>query len=554
MQSKNHLAEIQRIGVALQEAERTNNIDAQLHLYEQLTRVTPACTVAHAQLAHLLFGQGEQEKAMAYVSKALTLPNDLAADQLIFQHVHKIKSYVVQLPQARAWFKENPNIWRFKLLHEALMHCQAYTEAEQLILSMFEQSPSNTDQSHLLSLLGQVYYQLGRYHETIGCYQAGLELTPDNRTQIFNLGTALEQVGRYSEAVTFYQKILEKDPNDAGVHNNLALVMLRLGEFELGWQHYEWRWNIALRDQHQQFNIPRWSGQPLKGKTLLVWAEQGIGDHIMFSSMLSELSALGGKLYYEIYARLDSLFTRTFSNVEFLRREPDGETEHNGTRVFRQRWPQADYQIPMGSLTRIFRNSRESFGEGTAYLRPDPTMLEEMRTRYRTLFPGKRLIGISWRGGKALHTERQSRRVGFEDLKRLSKLHNVQLIDLQYDSTEQDRTVLRDAGLKIYHDDTVDPTAIMEGQAAQICALDAVVSVDNTTVHLAGALGVPTYALIQLNPNWRWGMNEGQSLWYKSVQLFRNRELLNWQETLDRVVNKMITDGIISHHSAEQNQ
>lgn len=554
MQSRTQLAEIQRIGAALQEAERSNNVDAQLRLYEQLTRLTPACTLAHAQLAHLLFDRGEQEKAITHVTLALELPCDINADQLIFQHLHTMRAYVTQLSQARAWYKQNPNIWRFKLLHEALMHVQAYTEAEQLILGVLEQPTPKTDVSHLLSLLGQVYYQLGRFHDTIGCYQAGLELTPDNRTQIFNLGTALEQVGRYSEAVTHYQKILAKDPNDAGVHNNLALVMLRLGEFELGWKHYEWRWNIALRDQQQHFNIPRWTGEPLEGKTLLVWAEQGIGDHIMFSSMLDELSRLGGTLHYEIYARLDSLFTRTFSNVNFLQREPDGQSEYNGTQLYRQRWPQADYQIPMGSLTGIFRNNLESFGEGKAYLRPDPALLKETRSRYQALFPGKTLIGVSWRGGKALHSERQSRRIGFDDLSALAKLQNVQFIDLQYDSTEQDRNALRQAGLEIYQDDTVDPTAIMEAQAAQLCALDAVVSVDNTTVHLAGALGVPTYALIQLNPNWRWGMSEGRSLWYNSVQLFRNRQILNWQETIDRVIEKIRDDGIVQTQIAGQSQ
>ncbi|MDF3874048.1 tetratricopeptide repeat protein [Pseudomonas putida] len=547
MQSRKLQAEIQSIGAALQHAERTQDIDTQLRLYEKLTRLTPACTLAHAQLAHLLFERDDHEQALAHVEQALTLPYDEAADKLIFQHLHKHKPSIAQLGKAKTWYSAHPNIWRFKLLYEALMHAQAYSEVEPLVLAALEQPLSRTDQSHLLTLLAQAYYQLARYHDCVGCYQAGLELTPNNQTQHFNLGTALEQVGRYSEAVNQYQKVLALEPDHGGVHNNLAIVMLRLGQFEDGWRQYEWRWDIALREQNQHFNIPRWSGEPLEGKTLLVWAEQGIGDHIMFSTMLSELQQRGGNLCYEIYARLDSLFERSFPDVTFLRRETDGETAHQGARVFKQRWPNADYQIPMGSLAGIFRTTRASFGDGAAYLKPDPALLQEIRGRYKALFPGRKLIGISWRGGKALHTERQSRRVGFDDLKALAKLENVQLIDLQYDSTETDLSSLRDAGIPIYHDDSVDPTAIMEAQAAQLCALDAVISVDNSTVHLAGALGVPTYALIQLNPNWRWGMSEGPSYWYNSVQIFRNREITNWKITIDRVIGQLATDGIIAN-------
>ncbi|MFK3816878.1 tetratricopeptide repeat protein [Pseudomonas sp. NPDC089407] len=550
MQSRNLQAEIQSIGAALVKAERTQDVDAQLQLYEKLTRLTPACTLAHAQLAHLLFEREDYERAVSHAEQALALPYDKAADQLIFQHLHKHKPYVAQLAKAKALYKAQPNIWRFKLLYEALMLAQAYNEVEPLVLKALEEPFSKVEQSHLLTLLAQAYYQLARYHDCIGCYQAGLELTPDNQTQHFNLGTALEQVGRYPEAVSQYQKVLELEPNHGGIHNNLAIVMLRLGQFEDGWRQYEWRWDIALREQNQHFNIPRWTGEPLEGKTLLVWAEQGIGDHIMFSTMLAELRQRGGNLCYEIYARLDSLFERTFPDVTFLRRESDGEIAHLGTRVFKQRWPNADYQIPMGSLAAIFRTTRESFGEGAAYLKPDPALIQVTRDRYKALFPGKKLIGISWRGGKAAHTERQSRRVGVDDLKALSKLENVQLIDLQYDSTEADLASLREAGISIYHDDSVDPTAIMEAQAAQLCTLDAVISVDNSTVHLAGALGVPTYALIQLNPNWRWGMNEGPSYWYNSVQIFRNREILSWRDVIDRVIEKLAVDGVIPQSSA----
>lgn len=546
MHSKTGQTELQRIASALQRAEADNDKAAQIRLYRKLAKVAPKTAAAHAQLAHLLFEEGQPEKAAAHVLDALALPHDMVVDKLVFQHLCKLPAYTAELEQARRWFDQQPNLWRFKLLHEALVQAKRDSEVEPLLLRVLELPLQPAEQSQVLTLLGQRYYQEARFHDAIGAYRLGLELTPDNSTQLFNLGTALEQVGRYPEAVSFYKKVLALTPQNPGIHNNLAMVMLRMGEFEQGWKQYEWRWEASLKEQNQIFSIPRWRGEPLEGKALLVWGEQGIGDHIMFSSMLPDLRRRGGTLHYEIYARLDPLFERSFPPMTFLRRESQGEETQNGTQVFRQSWPKADYQIPMGSLASLFRNDRASFGEGAAYLKPDETLVAEFKAKYAKAFPGKRLIGISWRGGKAVHTERQSRRVSFEDLASLKQLPGVQFIDLQYDSTVEDREALKNAGLDIYRDESVDHTAMMDAPAAQLCALDAVVSVDNTTVHLAGALGVPTYALIQLNPNWRWGMNEGPSQWYGSVQIFRNRELGSWRAVLDRVIEKLTLDGVVS--------
>ncbi len=554
MQTKS--VEIQRIAQALKQAEKNNNIEVQIRLYEKLLRVTPGLPAAHAQLAHLHFELAQEAKAEPHVDSALKQAHDPEVDKVIFPHLYKRAGYLSNATQAKEWYSKGKTLTRFKLLYLSLVDHgdSSDEEVESLLHDALNQFTLPQEQSQLLTLLGQLYSRLARFHDSIACYHLGLQMTPENTTQLLNMAVSLENVGRYAESLEYYKRLLEIDPDHPAANNNIALNLLRLGEFKAGWPRYEWRWAAALKEHYQQFSIPRWTGQPLQGKTLLVWAEQGIGDHVMFASMLNELHKTADELHYEIYARLDSLFRRSFPGISFIRREIQEEHRISGDKIFQQAWPKSDYHIPIGSLPEIFRPTPESFQHGTPYLIADPEATHSLREDYRKRFPGKRLVGISWRGGKTFNTEKQSRNISFEYFASLASYPGIQLIDLQYDSSPEDFANAENCGVAIYHDERVNPTADMDIQASQICALDAVVSIDNTTVHLAGALGMPTYALLPLNPNWRWGMNEGQSLWYKSVQLFRNRELLNWQETLDRVVNKMITDGIISHHSAEQNQ
>lgn len=548
MPTQSRSSEIQRIAQALKQAEKSGNTEAEIRLYEQLLLVTPDLPEAHAQLAHLYFEKGQEEAARPHVEKALAHPHDPNIDKVIFPHLYKSTTYKANVARARDWYENGKTLVRFKLLHCTLSEHGVNNdkEIEPLLHQALIHITKPEEQSQLLTLMAQLYYRQARFHDTIACYQLGLQMTPDHPVQLLNMAVALEQVGRYTEALGYYKKLLQKNPDHPAVNSNIALNLLRLGEFEAGWARYEWRWPAAHKEHYQQFAIPRWTGQSLEGKTLLVWAEQGIGDHVMFASILNELSNTAGELHYEIYDRLDTLFQRSFPNVNFIRREQQGEQEISGEKVFQQSWPRSDYQIPMGSLPALFRPTLESFKNRTPYLVADKAETQTLREDYQRQFPGKRLIGVSWRGGKTLNTEMQSRRVAFKHLTQLAKQPDVQLIDLQYDSTPEDLANSANAGVHLYHDDRVNPAINMDIQASQLCALDAVVSVDNTTVHMAGALGVNAYALLPLNPNWRWGILGERAYWYPSVQLFRNKELLDWEVVVGKVVERLKADKIIA--------
>jgi len=537
--------EVQQIGVALLQAEQDQNISQQIALYQQLLEITPDLALGHAKLAILLLEKGDNDTASRHIEIALSHPQDDQIDKMLFEPMAANKHFIGDLACARKWYAQSPNYWRFTLLGEALMKAKLYEEAESSYSSRLEKPLPPSQQGYVLSKLGTLYYNVGRFHESIACNRLALELYPNDFRLHFKLATSLESAGRYEEAFAHYVKVLEQEPENIGTQNNLALLMLRLGQFREGWEHYEWRWAQVLKEHDQHFNIPRWQGEPLEGKRLLVWAEQGIGDHILFGSMLPDLVKLGGQIHYEIYERLDPLFERSFPTVKFFRRNSEGPTQDGDQELFRQSWPASDLHIPMGSLGQFLRRSRKSFPGTRSYLKADAGQVTSKRQEYQQRFPGKHLIGLSWRGGIDTSNDMQSRRIPLSELARLATLGNVQFINLQYGDTEQERAEALALGLNIHHDASVDPLKDMDAQASQLCALDAVLSVDNTTIHLAGALGVPTYALLQLNPNWRWGLNEGPSYWFPSIHLVRNRELGHWENALDRVVTCMRADGII---------
>lgn len=544
-QKSSQTAQVNRIANALKEAERKQDKSLQIDLYKKLLKLTPDLPLAHAQIARLLLESEEEEAALPHIEKALLGPSNEQIDNLIFNESCKRKRFIENLAQAEKWYQQSPNLYRFKLFYEALIYAEKYEESEQLLLQILQTKLTTIQQSQILSLLAQTYYNTGRFYDSIACSQLGLEQNPGDKDLHFNLAVAYESVGRYEESFRNYAVILEEDPNHIATHNNLAYVMLRLGQFEEGWRHYEWRWAKVLKDHEQHFNIPRWQGEPLEGKTLLVWAEQGIGDHIMFASMLPDLQKLGGVIYFEIYERLDPLFKRSFPEINFIRREQAGTAQDGQQILHRQSWPYSNYHIPMGSLGRFFRPSLESFPHRKNYLKADHALTEQFRSDYKKLFPGKKLIGISWRGGANVSNNKQSRQIPLQELQILAKEHDLQLINLQYGNTASEREEALAYGVKIYDDERVNPFKDIDTQAAQIAALDAVISIDNTSVHLAGALGVPTYTLLQLSPNWRWGLKEGPSYWYPSVKTFRNRTLKTWIEVLERIVESLKEDRII---------
>jgi hypothetical protein len=262
--------------------------------------------------------------------------------------------------------------------------------------------------------------------------------------------------------------------------------------------------------------------------TLLVWAEQGLGDQIISASMLPELLSLAGKVVVETDPRLIPLYARSFPGIEWIAHEKTLYAGH------------ADAQVPVCSLGQYLRPDWEAFPvRPYGYLRADPDRTAGLRHR---LDDGRLVVGLSWNSLNPRY--QKSKSVTLQDLAPVLKTANCRFIDLQYgDTSEERRTVELDLDVSVERLPDVDNTNDIDGLAALICACDLVVTVSNTTAHLAGALGKEALVLVPSGRGrmWFWFKDRDDSPWYPRVQLWRQQSGQPWREVIAAVAAKLAT-------------
>ena len=348
-----------------------------------------------------------------------------------------------------------------------------------------------------------------------------LKQNPNNAQALNNMGLALTGKVIYPEAEQNLRAAIVKAPNFAEAHFNLSRLLLMQGFYEEGWRENEWRWKCRdFPSTWRDFPYPRWRGEALKGKTILVWSEQGIGDEIMFASPISDLLVDGAKLVLECGERLVPLFSRSFKGAIVVARQnpPD--------KLIRE--AQVDYQIPMASLCTYYRNTKEAFHQApTRYLTADPGRLSELRSRYMGSGKGP-FIGICWRSGNPIAGMERS--APLEQWDEILSQPNCKFVSLQYGEVETDLTALRNRlGIEVFHDKKINPLMNAEDWFAQVAAMDLVISVDNSTIQVSGSQGIPTWTLLNVLPEWRFGMEGCGHDWHSSVVVYRQVSRGDWQ-------------------------
>ncbi len=324
-----------------------------------------------------------------------------------------------------------------------------------------------------------------------------------------------------------YELAVKYRPDYAKAKWNLGICHVLLGNFAKAWPFFELR-DVAEEVKLDQFTQPRWDGTSLAGKTIVVHAEQGIGDEVLFASCFGDVIAQAGKTILVCEPRLQKLFARSFPQA----------TVYSWTR--RKDWApmplaeQIDCQIPAGSLPLYFRNQADDFPRRERFLSVDPALVEHWRQRLAQLGAGLK-VGISWRaGGKA--NEGRKRTIELIDWREILSTPDVTFVNLQYGDTADDLAeVERQLGVRILDWEQGDPLVDMDSYAAKISALDLVISVGNAAVHLAGAVGTPAWTLLPRVPSWRWMVAGEDSPWYSSVKLFRQPRRRQWEPVLEQI-------------------
>jgi hypothetical protein len=377
------------------------------------------------------------------------------------------------------------------------------------------------------SNLGNVLQSQGRLREAGACYQRALLLKPDSAEVYVNLGNIFKEQGQIDSSLTCYRRALALNPGLADAAAAEANMLLLQGDFAQGWAGTERRWETTDFDTPKRaYPWPRWSGERLPGGRLLIWGEQGIGDEIMFAGLIPDVIRTGASCVLDCDPRLKTLFARSFPEVVAVSGfVPD---------------PHLDFEIaahlPSGSLPGLFRTSSAAFAATTSpYLVADPLQRAELRARY---FDGRKIVGLAWY--TANKKTGRNRSIDLSLLAPLFALSGIRWVSLQYGIHEALEKQAAAANAPILVDRDVDQLTNIDAFAAQIRAMDLVVTIDNSAAHLAGALGVPTWVLLPSAPNWRWLLERSDSPWYPSIRLFRQTKEGDWQSVVQHV--KMLLD------------
>ena len=347
--------------------------------------------------------------------------------------------------------------------------------------------------------LGVALVDLGRAQEAVSHYERVLSWRPDRAETHSNLGVALQRQGRYADALACYRRALALRPDYAQAHLNRAFALLLTGEFDQGWEEYEWRFAVARYDRN--FHQPLWSGEPLDGKTILIHAEQGFGDTLQFIRYVPAIAQRGGKVLVEVQEPLVRL-ARTVAGVSRVIASGDPV-------------PPFDCHCPLLSLPRVFKTDFETIPNAVPYLSVPAEAMAAWGERIGSL-AGLR-VGLVWAGTA----------VGAIDLRLLQPLWQVAGISwfsLQVGERSGDISFLD--GLKVA--DLSPWLTDFAETAAAVSHLDLVISVDTSVAHLAGALGRPTWVLLPHTAEWRWLLGRTDSPWYPTARLFRQPDVGDW--------------------------
>jgi tetratricopeptide (TPR) repeat protein/polysaccharide pyruvyl transferase WcaK-like protein len=470
-------------------------LDEAVGCHRRALEIDPASVMALVNLGNALSDQGELQEAAACYEKALEADVASAEVQASLAHVLRLRGEV----------------------DEAIARCQRALEIDP-----------NCVAAHVN--LGLAHFERGDTELALATYQRALELDGDSLPAMVDMGMALAEQCEHQHAAACYDRVLQRKPGYASARWNRALLALQSGDYRQGWRDFDWRWTADL--EPRGFTKPTWDGGPLEGRRLLVYAEQGVGDEIMFASCLPDLIRQVGTFAVECDPRLLPLFDRSFPGLSWLPRKADVDP------LAADALNAIDVQIAIGSLPRFYRNSPEEFPRVPAYLRPDPRLVDLWRQRLATLGEGLK-IGISWRGGKKAAIRRK-RSVGLDQWAGIFAVPGVHFVNLQYgDCREELERLKATSGVTVHDWIDANPLRDLETFAAEIAALDLVISVDNSTVHMAGALGTPTWGLLPFSADWRWVADRDDTPWYPSVHFFRQKHATDWASVFDRVVDTL---------------
>jgi tetratricopeptide (TPR) repeat protein len=393
----------------------------------------------------------------------------------------------------------------------------AVDEARRHAESALRIAPQDAE-AHLR--LGNVLMEQRLPAQATQAFREALRLQPGFTAACNALGFASDLQGDLERAMGFYEQALVLDADDVQAHLSRAAIWLLREDYARGWEEYEWRMRSPEHAPlYGRFAPPRWDGSPLAGHRILVYAEQGLGDELLFASCLPEVIAQAAHCVIDCESRLARLFQRSFPQANV-----HGGKQTDSVEWLRDAGP-IDLRVPAGSLPLHLRRTPAAFPQHQGYLRAAPERVSAWRERLQQLGPGPK-IGLSWRGGVP-QTGRGSRSLTLNQLLPVLRTPGVHFVNLQYSRCGDELAAFQQQhGIEIHQwQEAIDD---YEETAALVCALDLTLSVCTAIVDLGGALGRPVWVMAPVRSDFRYGV-EGEAMrWYPSVRLFRQARYGEW--------------------------
>ncbi len=506
------------LGVVLQEQGR---VEEAVESYRKAIELEPGDPGIRTNLAAALQALGRGDEAIACYRQARALQPNRAATHARLGEALRMRGQLDEaIASCRRALELNPGDPE---AHNNLGHALADQGHWREAAAAFRRAiAARPDFAVAHNNLASALVREGEFDAAIAAYRTALDLMPAYPDAHANMGNALRRLGQVDESIAACRRALELSPNLAEGHNNLAMALLLQGDLTAGWPEYEWRWRVrGLIEPHRSFTQPQWWGEALPGRSLLIHAEQGLGDTIQFCRYAPMAAARGLRVTMAVPQPL----------VRLLRALPGVEVVAGGDSL-----AAFDLHCPMLSLPVAFGTGLTSIPAAVPYLQAEPERVAAWRDR---LPAGRIRIGIAWQGNP-IHGEDRDRSAPLRWFAPLARLPGVHLVSLQKQHGLDQLADLPEGMTVATLGEAFDagPDAFID-TAAVMANLDLVISTDTSIAHLAGALGRPVWVALGAVPEWRWMLDRTDSPWYPTMRLFRQRERGDWASVFAAMAERL---------------
>jgi tetratricopeptide (TPR) repeat protein len=498
-------------GVSLNNLKR---YEESLSYFDQAIKLKPDYAEAWNNKGFSLKNLKRYEESLSYYDQAIKLKPEYAEawnnKGFSLSNLKRYEESLSYYDQAIKLKPDYAHAWNNKGVSISLKHLKRYEES----LSYYDQAIKlKPDYAEAWNNKGVSLKNLKRYEESLSYFDQAIKLKPDYAEAWSNKGVSLKNLKRYEESLSYYDQAIKLKPDYTEAWYCKAEIKLLLADFQDGWNLYMFRWK---REDSERYRYPQFkeleSTNNLDNKKILVWHEQGFGDIIQFSRYIPKLINLGAIITFEVPKDLTSFFKKQF----------DCEvTDHVSTNQL------FDYQTPLLNLPFLFKTLINTIPLNQSYLKVQEKIIdwkEKLKLSKTKLNVG---IAIS---GNSNYADNHIRSIPLEKMKSLFRQANFFIIQKELDT--KDKIFLKDStDIKFLGDDInnfLDTAAIVEN-------MDLIISINTSLIHLAGALGKKSFLLLPWASEWRWLIDRSDSPWYKSIKIFRQKFIDDWDSVINEI-------------------